>query len=276
VVRIAHTLRPQCGFVQRLSSALAPPLIVLVIATSAQAATVATFVAVKSGDSLTVSNPQSGLVSGQIRLVPDASTAARPPVPFSLPALGTQTFPNVLAGFGSVSSPAILAVESSDAINVSSAVVPVAYPERHLTLPVRFNPSTPALGSLVLGTLNGLIRVNIYEHATSVTPLITRTFGSSGEEVTRLRYVDLLPSGVAISDGHATVTPLSGQAVAITENPPTRRRSVGRGNVLSANNDCGTGSVEGDYAVSAACTSPHIDSFTNSGAVCAGGSAQLT
>jgi hypothetical protein len=46
--------------------------------------------------------------------------------------------------------------------------------------------------------------------------------------------------------------------------------------MLSAENACGGSGASGDYSVSAACTTPRIDSFTNSGAVCAGGSAQLT
>jgi hypothetical protein len=133
----------------------------------------------------------------------------------------------VLSGFGSITSPAILAVESSDAVRLSGPVLRIGYPERPLTLPVRFNPGTPTIGSLVLGILNGLVRVSIYEHQTSATPLVSRTFGSSGEQVTRLRYVDLIPASVAISDGYAEVLPLTGQVVGTAVNPPMRRRAAG-------------------------------------------------
>lgn len=398
-----------------------PSLLVLAITTSASAATVVSFVAVRTGDTLIVSNPQGSTVTGEIRLVPDTGTTAMPPRAFSLPSQGSQTFPNVLSTFGTITSPAILAVESSDAVTLSSSPLRVAYPERHLTLPIRFNPDTPATGSLILGILSGLIRVSIYEPP-SVTPLVTRTFGSSGEQVTRLRYADLIPAGRRINDGFAVVTPLTGQAVATVVNAPARRRSVGRGSAappvlsitggpacefetgvhassppaagatyqwtllnatsqgaltsnaldialgstgyaslglertlngsvsgaeasiriegkpvytssgapsvtlgedatiewtlagstptsqtlsgtdfatinldasarsytyrpategpktyaLNADNACGGSGASGGYEVSAACTTPHIDSFTNSGAVCAGGSAQLT
>jgi len=150
------------------------------------------------------------------------------PLHFSIPAQGSQTFPNVLSGFGSVTSPAILAVEGSDAVHLSGPALRISYTERPLTLPVRFNPGTPTIGSLVLGILNGLIRVNIYEHQTSATPLVSRTFGSSGEQVTRLRYMDLIPASVAITDGYAEVTPLSGQVVGTVVNPPVRRHAAGR------------------------------------------------
>ena len=168
-------------------------------------------------------------MTGHIRLIPDAGRSASLPLPFSIPAQGNQAFPNVLTGFGSITSPAILAVESSDTVRLSGLALRIGYPERLLTLPVRFNPGTPTIGSLVLGILNGLVRVNIYEYQTSATPLVSRTFGSSGEEVSRHRYTDLLPASIAISDGYAVVTPLTGQAVATTVNAPTRRRSVGRG-----------------------------------------------
>lgn len=422
VVRIGHTLRLQRGFVQRFSFAVVPPLIALAIATTASAATVVSFVAVKGGDTLIVSNQQGNTVTGEIRLVPDAGTAAMPPRAFSLPSQGSQAFPNVLSVFGTINSPAIIAVESSDAVTLSSSPLRIAYPERHLTLPVRFNPGTPGTGSLILGILSGLVRVSIYEHPTSVTPLVTRTFGSSGEQVTRLRYADLLPATLRITDGYAAVMPLDGQVVGTAVNPPIRRRSAGTGPTsppvlsvtggpacefatgvrasappaagatyrwtllnattqgsltgsvldvalgsqgyaslalertvngsvtsveasiriegkpvytssgapsvtlgqdatiewalggstptsqtisgtdfptasldasatsytyrpttegnksyaLSADNACGGSGASGDYSVFAACTSPHIDSFTSSGAVCAGNSAQLT
>lgn len=206
-----------------------PLLIVLAITTSASAATVVSFVAVRTGETLIVSNPQGSTVTGEIRLVPDAGTAAMPARTFSLPSQGSQAFPNVLSTFGTITSPAIIAVESSDAVTLSSSPLRVGYPERHLMLPVRFNPSTPATGSLILGILSGLVRVSIYEHPTSVTPIVTRTFGSSGEQVTRLRYADLLPAGLGITDGYAAVMPLGGQVVGTVVNPPIRRRSVGSG-----------------------------------------------
>jgi hypothetical protein len=417
---VGHTLRQRRGFVQFVSAAVT--LIAFAIGGTASAATVVTFVAAGSGDTLIVSNPQTGTVTGHIRLIADAGTSAPLPLPFSIPAQGSQTFPNVLSGFGSITAPAILAVESSDAVRLSGPVLRIGYPERPLTLPVRFNPGTPTIGSLVLGILNGLVRVNIYEHQTSVTPLLSRTFGSSGEQVTRLRYIDLIPAAMAISDGYAEVTSLSGQVVGTVVNPPTRRHAAGRPSTpppvvsvagdlacefaagihasvplitgatyrwslvnataqgsltsntidlalgsqgyaslvletvtngspsttetnvaiegkpayasstatsvtlgqdatidwtltgsaptsqtlsgtdfttvnldptatsysyrpttagpktyaLSANNACGTGSVGGDYAVSSACSTPHIDSFTSSGTVCAGSPAQLT
>jgi hypothetical protein len=133
----------------------------------------------------------------------------------------------VLTGFGSIASPAILAVESSDTVRVSGPALRIGYPERPLTLPVRLNPSAPTIGSLVVGILNGLVRVTIYEHQTSPTPLVSRTFGSSGEQVSRLRYMDLLPAPVAIRDGYAEVLPLSGQVVGTAVNPPMRRRAAG-------------------------------------------------
>lgn len=133
----------------------------------------------------------------------------------------------MLSGFGPITSPAILAVESSDTVRLSGPALRIGYPERPLTLPVRFNPGTPTIGSLVLGILNGLVRVNIYEHPSSV-PLVSRTFATSGEQVTRLRYIDLLPANVQISDGYAEVAPLSGQVVGTVVNPPTRRHAAGR------------------------------------------------
>lgn len=221
-MRIAHTLRPRREFVQRLSLVVA-----LMIGTPASAATVVTFVAVSSGETLILSNPQTSGVSGRIRLIPDTATTSATSVSFSLPAQGSQTFPGVLSSLGVSTSPAILAVESSDVLRVSGTPLRIAYPERHLTLPVRFNPSTSAVGSLALGVLNGLLRINIYEHQTSVTPLVSRTFGGSGEQVTRLRYIDLIPANVAIADGYAEVIPLIGQAVGTAVNPPARRRAVG-------------------------------------------------
>jgi hypothetical protein len=151
------------------------------------------------------------------------------PRAFSLASQGSHAFPNVISNFGTINSPAILAVESSDVVSLSSSSLRVAYPERQLTLPVRFNPDTPGVGSLVLAILDGLVRVNVYEHATSPTPLFSRNFGSSGERVTRLRYVDLIPAGRRINDGYAVVTPLTGQSVATVVNAPARRRSAGRG-----------------------------------------------
>jgi hypothetical protein len=195
---------------------------------SASAATVVSFVAVTTGDTLVVSNPQGSPVTGDIRLIPDVGAAAAPLVPFSIPAQGSQSFPNVLASFGPIASPAIVAVESSDTVRLSSISLRVAYPERPVTLPVRFNPSAASTGTLVLGILNGLVRVDIFE-PTSGTPLATRIFNSAGEQVTRLRYVDFLPAGMAISDGVAVMTPLSGQAVGVSVNAPTRRRAVGPG-----------------------------------------------
>ncbi|HYK05155.1 MAG TPA: hypothetical protein VE974_25625 [Thermoanaerobaculia bacterium] len=212
------------GFVRRLFGAV----IVFAIATSVSAATIVSFVAVRTGETLIVSNPQGSTVTGEIRLVPDAGMGAMPPRAFSLPSHGSQAFPNVLATFGVVPSPAILAVQSSDAVTLSSSPLRVAYPERHLTLPVRFNPNTPGTGSLILGILSGLIRVSIYEHP-SVTPLVTRTFGSSGEQVTRLRYADLIPAAVRVTDGYAVIMPLDGQVVGTAVNPPMRRRSAGSG-----------------------------------------------
>jgi hypothetical protein len=167
-------------------------------------------------------------VTGHIRLIPDADASASLPLPFSIPAQGSQAFPSVLSGFGSVSSPAILAVESSDAVRLSGPVLRIGYPERPLTFPVRFNPGTPTIGALVLGILNGLVRVNFFEHQTSSTPLGSRTFGASGEQIARLRYIDLLPANMAISDGYVEVLPLSGQIVGTAENPPTRRHAAGR------------------------------------------------
>jgi len=210
------------GLVRRFSALVVLPLIALVIATSASAVTVVTFVAVSSSDTLTLSNPHISSVSGRIRLIPDLGMSASLPVPFSIPVQGSQTFPNVLSGFGPITSPAILAVESSDAVRLSGPALRIGYPERPLTLPVRFNPGTPTVGSLALGILNGLVRINIYEHQTSATPLASRTFGSSGEQVTRLRYVDLIPTNLAISDGYAEVLPLSGQVVGTVVNPPMR------------------------------------------------------
>jgi hypothetical protein len=169
-------------------------------------------------------------VTGQVRLIPDANTSAMPPVPFSLPAEGSRAFPNVLSTLGPIAAPAILAVESSDTVRLSSIPLRIAYPERPLTVPIRFNPSAPNTGTLVLGILSGLVRVTIYEHPTaSGAPLVTHMFSNSGEQVTRLRYADLLPAGVAISDGSAEVIPLSGQAIAVSLNAPTRRRAAGAG-----------------------------------------------
>ena len=406
--------------VQRLGVSLIA-LFILGIAVPVSAATIVTFITTGSGDTISVTNPQLAAVTGRIRLIPDAGPASVPALPFSLANLETRSFPNVLANFGAPSAPAILAVETSDVVKVSSASLRVGFPDRHLTLPVRFNPGTPAIGSLTLGILNGLVRVNIYEHQGSVTPLVSRTLASSGEEVTRLRYADLLPASMMISDGYAELIPPSGQVVGTAVNPPTRRRAVAppstppptlsiagspacefatgirasvtavsgstyrwslmnataQGSVagntldlvlgsrgyasvvlertlggslstveaviaiagkpgyegstassvtlgedatitwtlsgaaptsqtlsgtdfgavtldpaatsyayrptttgsktytLTADNDCGSGSARGDYTVSDACTTPRIDSFTNSGAVCAGNAVQL-
>jgi hypothetical protein len=199
------------------------------IAGRASAATVVTFVAIGSGDTLVISNPQALAATGQIRLIPDTGTSTPLPVAFSIPAQGSQSFPSVLSTFRPITSPAIVAVESSDAVRLSSIPLRIAYLERPVTVPVRFNPSVPTTGALVLGTLNGLVRVNIYEHPTSQTPLVTRVLGSSDEQVTRLRYADLLPAGLTINDGIAIVTPLSGQAVGVSVNAPTRRRAAGIG-----------------------------------------------
>ncbi len=147
-------------------------------------------------------------------------TSALLPVPFSIPPQGSRPFPNMLASFGPITAPAILAVESSDGVRLSSIPLRVAYADRPLTVPVRFNPSAPGTGMLILGILDGLVRVNIYDHSTGGTLLATRLFSSSGEQVTRLRYADLLAAGMAIGDGVAIVTPLSGQAVGVSVNAP--------------------------------------------------------
>jgi hypothetical protein len=223
-VRVAHTLRHQRGFVQRCSALVA--VIALAIAGSASAATVVAFVAAGSGDMVIVSNPHGSTVTGQIRIVLDAAAGTILPVPFSLPGQGSQAFPNVLSAVGA--TPAILAVETSDTVQISTMPLRLAFPDRPLTLPIRFAPSAPGTGSLVLGILNGVIRISIYEHPTSVTPLVSRIFSSVGEQVTRLRYADLLPVGMSISDGIVVVTPLTGQAVAVSVNAPVRRRAVGR------------------------------------------------
>jgi hypothetical protein len=203
-------------------------VVALALADPALGATAVTFVLAQRGETLTVLNPQSGVVTGQIRLISDAgSRATASPLPFSLSGQEAKPFPNVAGNFGLVDSPSILAVESSDAVKVSSVILRIGYPEWHLTLPVRFNPNTPTIGSLVLGILAGLVRVNIYEHPSSATPIVSRTFGSSGEQVTRLRYMDLIPATMAISDGYAEVIPLTGQVVGATLNPPTRRRAAG-------------------------------------------------
>jgi len=381
------------------------------------AATIVTFVATGSGDTLSVTNPQPAPVSGRIRLIPDADSASAPAAPFSLAALETKSFPDVLAHFGTRSAPAILAIETSDVVKVSMAPLRVGFPERHVIVPIRFNLETASSESLTLAILNGLVRVNIYEQG-SLAPLVSSTFASSGEEVTRLR----LPASISTSDGYAELIPLSGQVVGTAVNPPMRRRAAdppstalpplsitgapacefaggvrasvsptsaatyhwtlvnataqgsADGNaldlllgshgyasvalertmggststteaviaidgkpayagssassvtlgedsmltwelagsapssqtltgtdfgtvtldptaisytyrpttagaktyILSADNACGSGSASGDYTVSAACTTPRIDSFTNSGAVCAGNSVQLS
>lgn len=197
------------------------------VAAGAEAATVVSFVAVSAGETLTVSNPQASAVSGQIRLVPDAGSVAGTPLAVSVAAQGSQAFPNILSSFGAVRSPAILAVETTDGVRVSSAPLRVGHAERPLTLPVRFDPGAPASGVLVLGILDGVVRVSIYEHATSGTPVATRTFSSEGEQVARVSEADVLPAGLRIGDGYARVTPLSGQVVGTSVNAPVRRRAVG-------------------------------------------------
>lgn len=223
-MRVAHTLRQQRGFVQRCSALVA--VIALAMAGSASAATVVAFVAAGSSDTLIISNPHGSTVTGQIRIVPDAGAGTILPVPLSLPGQGSQTFPNVLSALGA--TPAILAVETSDTVQISTTPLRLAFAERPLTLPIRFAPSAPGTGSLVLGILNGVVRVDVYEHPAGVT-LVSRTFSSVGEQVTRLPYADLLPVGMSISDGIVVVTPLTGQAVALSVNAPVRRRAVGRG-----------------------------------------------
>lgn len=236
-------------------------LIALAITTSASAATVVSFVAVRSGDTLIVSNPQGSTVTGEIRLIPDAGTAAIPPRAFSLASQGSQAFPNVISNFGTIDSPAILAVEGSDVVRLSINSLRVAYPERQVTLPVRFNPDTAAVGSLILAILDGLARVNVYEHAASATPLFSRTFGSSGDHITRLRYVDLIPAGRRINDGYAVVTPLTGQAVATVVNAPARRRSAGRASasppILSI-----TGGPACEFATGVHASVPQVEGVT--------------
>lgn len=138
-----------------------------------------------------------------------------------------KSFANVLTTFGAPNAPAILAIESSDAIKITSGALQVGYAERHVFLPVRFNTGTSAVGSLTLGILNGLVRVNIYQHQGSVAPLVSRTFASSGEAVSRLRYADVLPASMSISDGYAEVIPISGQIIGTSVNPPMRRRAAG-------------------------------------------------
>jgi hypothetical protein len=182
-----------------------------------------------SGDTLIITNPQASAVAGQIRLLTDAGASALLRVPFSISAQGSQSFSNVLASFGPITSPAILAVESSDAVRLSSIPLRMAYADRPLTLPVRFNPSAPGTGMIILGILQGLVRVNIYEHSAGGTLLATRLFNSSGEQVTRLRYADLLPAGLTVNDSIAVVTALSGQAVGVSVNARTRRRAAGVG-----------------------------------------------
>jgi hypothetical protein len=100
--RVAHTLRRRRRFVQSVSTAIA--LVALAIGGTVSAATVVTFVAVGSGDPLIVSNPHVKTVTGHIRLIPDVGTAASLPPPFSIPAQGSQAFPNVLSGFGPITS----------------------------------------------------------------------------------------------------------------------------------------------------------------------------
>ena len=391
------------------------------LASPVEAATIVTFVAVDATGALTVTNPQPVAVTGRIRLIPDAGFNSPVALPFSLATNETKSFPNVLAIFGASSASAILAIESTDVVRMSSAPLRIAFTERHLTLPVRFNPATPTIGSLVLGVLNGSVRVNIYDHQGSSSPVASRTLASDSEETFRLRYADML-GAFAVSDGFVELIPLSGQAVGTVVNPPMRRRAAAppstppptlsitgtpacefsagvRASVLpasgatyrwsllnataqgsaagdtldmvlgsrgyaaialersiggslstaeaiiaidgkpayiessassvtlgqdstitwaltgsaptsqtlsgtdfgtvaldptatsytyhpttsgektyalTADNACGSGSARGDYAVSAACTTPRIDSFTNSGPICAGGSAQLT
>ncbi len=200
----------------------------LMLAAPASAATVVTFTAAGNGDGLTVVNPQPMPVSGRIRLIPDAGFPSAPVLPFSLAAFETKSFANVLANFGAPNAPAILVIESSDAIKITSGALPVGYAGRHVFLPVRFNAGTPAVGSLTLGVLNGLVRVNIYEHQGSVAPLVSRTFASSGEAVSRLRYADVLPASMSTSDGYAEVIPVNGQVIGMSVNPPMRRRAAGQ------------------------------------------------
>ena len=200
----------------------------LAFASPISAATVVTFTAAGTADRLTVVNPQPIPVSGRIRLIPDAGFPSAPVLPFSLAAFETKSFANVLANFGAPSAPAILAIESSDAIKITSGALPVGYAERHVFLPVRFNAATPAVGSLTIGIINGLVRVNIYQHQGSVAPLASRTFASSGEAVMRLRYADVLPVSMSISDGYAEVIPISGQVIGTSANPPMRRRAAGQ------------------------------------------------
>lgn len=202
-------------------------MLALTLTGSASAATVVTFVALGSNDTLIISNPQAAGVAGQIRLIPDAGKGVPAPVPFTIAAQASQAFPNLLSGFGAIAAPGIVAVESSDVVRLSASSLRIGYAERPLSLPIRFNPGSPASGSLILGILNGLVRVNIYEHQASTAPLISRTFGSSAEQVTRLRYQDVLPATVTIGDGYAEVIPLSGQVVGTAVNPLTRRRAAG-------------------------------------------------
>lgn len=200
----------------------------LALASPISAATVVTFTSAGTGDGLTVVNPQPMPVSGRIRLIPDAGFPSAPVLPFSLAGFETKSFGNVPANFGAPNAPAILAIESSDVIKIISGALPVGYAERHVFLPVRFNPGTPAVGSLVLAIMNGLVRVNIYEHQGSVAPLVSRTYASSGEAVTRLRYADVLPVSMSTSDGYAEVIPMTGQVIGTSVNPPIRRRAAGQ------------------------------------------------
>ena len=201
-------------------------MVALALAGNASAATVVTFIAIGTSDTLTITNPQASRVTGQVRLILDANTLAMPPVPFSLAAQESQPFPSLLSRFGSIPSQAILAVESSDTVRLSGFPLRIAYPERPVMLPLRFDLNSPGTGTLLLGILTGAVRVDIYEHSASATPLLTRVFNGVGEQVLRLRYVDLLPASVALGDGYVTVTPLSGQAVGVALNAPIRQRAV--------------------------------------------------
>ncbi len=188
----------------------------------AAAATVTSFVVLRSNTALSLTNPQAAAVTGSIRLLPAVGVSAPTAVAFTLAAGATQAFPGLVASLGTPQLPAIVAIDASDAITVSGAgVLPVAQATRKGIVPIH-----SMSGSLVVATLGGQVQVVVYEHVGSQVPLTTRTVSGSGESTQRLAIAALIPAGVSLSDAWASIEPQNGQAVAFVEAVPMRARAV--------------------------------------------------
>jgi len=183
------------------------------------------FTRLTQGEALTISNPQAVAVSGTVRALPAPSAAASQGTAFTIPAGQSIRIANVLATTGSALPAAIVAVEASDAVTVSTHALPLAYAGSPQDATVIHTPASDRTGTLVLG-LMGDVDVSIYASRDSTTPLVTRRYGAfGGEQTVRLAFSQLL-GATPVSVGVARISPISGGAVVTSELPPMRTRAV--------------------------------------------------